>query len=557
MKRPFSIVVLLLAAGAFAAVSPGHAVSPEEPVVSLPAPCPCPSDLAWDGRDLWVADWNRAVLYRLGAADGSVRDSLRAPGFRPQGLAWADGHLYVSDDQAKRIYQVDPRDGTVLASYETPAEGPAGLASDGETLWLADRAAQTIYRLIPRDGTILNYFRSPHRDPRGLAHDGAYLWVSDRLKDEIYMITPDDGTVIAVLASPGPFPSGLAYGKDRLWVADFETRTIDALAVRDGDPFVTRDWRESYVTFTHRLRNDGPDSLATADFYVAFPQDSLENQILLSPTRFFPAGFETVTDRWDLRQAHYHFDGVPPGQTVGVGYVAHARIADLRYVIFPEKVGSLRSVPKAIRDKYLVDGTRYRIDDPLIRRTVETAVGDEENPYWIARKIFNWVIQALEYEMVGGWDIPTTLIKRGTGSCSEYTFLFIAMARAAGLPARYEAGMAVRGDDASVDEAFHRWAEVYLPNYGWVPVDCNRGDQEWPADQATGIGMVSNRLLITTLGGGDSETLGWTYNCQPSWTFRGRASVVEENFAVWRRAKAEGEPPPLEETSCMLPVVKP
>ncbi len=548
-----SMLTCAVLAGAVAAL----ATSPETPVLSFETGCSTPSDLAWDGRDLWMADWERAWIYRLSASDGSVRDSLKAPGFRPQGLAWADGYLYVSDDLAKRIYQIDPRTGIVHTSYETPGEGPAGLASDGKTLWLADRTERTIYELLPGDGTILNYYASPHRDPRGLAHDGAYLWVSDRLKDEIYMITPDNGTVIVVLKSPGPFPTGLAYGNERLWVADFETLTIDALPVRDGDPYVALDWRESYVTFANRLRNDGPDRLQTMDFYVAWPLDDLEHQVLLSPTSFFPDTFEIVTDRWGLRQAHFHFEDIAPGRTVEVGYLAHAKMADLRYVIFPEKVGRLESIPADVRKAYLIDGTRYRIHDPLIQETARSVVGDEKNPYWIARKIFNWVIRTLEYEMVGGWDIPTTLIQRGTGSCSEYTFLFIALARASGLPARYEAGIAVRGDDASVDEAFHRWAEVYLPNYGWVPVDCNRGDREWAADQATGIGMVSNRLLITTHGGGDSETLGWTYNAERSWTFRGRAGVSEENFAVWRRAKAEGEAPPAIGSSCALPRFKP
>jgi sugar lactone lactonase YvrE len=545
-----AVIVLLVSSAATAR-------SPEEPVVSFSAPTSHPSDLTWDGKSLWVADWNRGWLFRLDPRDGAVRDSLKAPGFRPQGLAWADGRLFVSDDLTRRIYRLDPRTGVVDACYETPGEGPAGLASDGKSLWLADRLDQKIYELIPGDGTILNYWTSPHQDPRGLAHDGTYLWVSDRLKDEIYMVRPEDGCVIAILKSPGPFPSGLAWGDGRLWVVDFETLTIDALAVRDGDPYVCRDWRESTTRYTERLRNDGPDPVSTMDFYVAFPQDGLENQTLLSPTEFFPKTYETVTDRWGLKQAHFHFENVAPGRTVEVGYLAHAKIADLRYVLFPEKVGRLEDIPQEIREKYLVDGTRLRLDDPLIRKTAQSIVGDEKNPYWIARKIFNWEIQALEYEMVGGWDVPTTLIRRGTGSCSEYTFLFIALARVSGLPARYEAGLALRGDDASMDDAFHRWAEVYLPNYGWVQVDCNRGDQQWPADQATGIGFVPNRLLVTTLGGGDSETLGWTYNCERYWTFRGKADVFEESFAVWRRAKAEGEPLPLQGESCKLPPMKP
>ena len=101
----------------------------------------------------------------------------------------------------------------------------------------------------------------------------------------------------------------------------------------------------------------------------------------------------------------------------------------------------------------------------------------------------------------------------------------------------------MRGDDASVDEAYHRWVEVYLPNYGWVPVDPSRGDKEWPADQAESIGNVANRLFITTIGGGDSEYLSWNYNSIAFVKFSGRASIAEEANIVWRRAKAEGEEP--------------
>ena len=106
-------------------------------------------------------------------------------------------------------------------------------------------------------------------------------------------------------------------------------------------------------------------------------------------------------------------------------------------------------------------------------------VGDEKNPYWIARKVYNYLTEHLEYEMVGGWDIPEVVLKRGSGSCSEYTFSFVALCRAAGLPARYQGSVVVRGDDASIDEAFHRWAQVYLPIYGWVPVDGRDPVEGW------------------------------------------------------------------------------
>ncbi|MEJ2054186.1 MAG: transglutaminase-like domain-containing protein, partial [Calditrichaceae bacterium] len=136
----------------------------------------------------------------------------------------------------------------------------------------------------------------------------------------------------------------------------------------------------------------------------------------------------------------------------------------------------------------------------------------------MARKIFDYIRNTLEYKLEGGWNVAPVVLQRGTGSCSEYTISFIALARAAGLPARYAGAIVVRGDDASLDEVFHRWPEVYLPNFGWIPIDPQGGDKELPGDRARNIGSLSNRFLITTQGGGDSEYLGWYYNYNQDYT---------------------------------------
>ncbi len=74
---------------------------------------------------------------------------------------------------------------------------------------------------------------------------------------------------------------------------------------------------------------------------------------------------------------------------------------------------------------------------------------------------------------------------------------------------------------------------MYLPNYGWVPVDANRGDKESPADQARGFGELSNRFLITTQGGGDSEYLGWSYNSFARYKVTGYCKIEEDNLGFW------------------------
>ncbi len=160
-------------------------------------------------------------------------------------------------------------------------------------------------------------------------------------------------------------------------------------------------------------------------------------------------------------------------------------------------------------------------------------MGDEKNLYWKARKLYQYLIENMEYKLAGGWNTAPTVLKRKNGSCSEYSFCFIALCRAAGVPARYVGSLVVRGDDASYDDVFHRWNEIYLPGYGWVPVDANAGDKELPADQAAAFGGISNRFLITTEGGGDSEYLEWSYNHQNKWVSRGKCTIKAEVIAEW------------------------
>ena len=148
----------------------------------------------------------------------------------------------------------------------------------------------------------------------------------------------------------------------------------------------------------------------------------------------------------------------------------------------------------------------------------------------------------MEYELAGGWNIAPAVLARGNGSCSEYSFVYIAMCRAAGLPARYAGSVVIRGDDASWDNVFHRWVEVYLPNYGWIPVDPSGGDSSWPSAQADNFGYLNNRFLITTVGGGGSEYLGWSYNSNEEWMSKGRCKVAVENFGEWTPLEnAEGD----------------
>ena len=497
----------------------------------------CPQGLTFDGKYLWNVDRLTDMIYKIDPGNGAVIDSIESPGYVPRGLTWDGSLLWCVDAEEKVFFAINPKTRIVEKTIYCPVSKPAGLAWDGENIWIADYGADEIHKISTEDGTTINSIPAPSRMTTGLAFDGKYLWIADRTDDRIYMATVD-GDVILSIATPGPHAWGLAWDGERLWNVDYETDSLYQLVVDDGAVFERTDEKTQEVEFIHQIRNYGPGTVTTADVYLAKPKDR-DNQHLLTDVEFSLEPTGIIEDQWGQKVAHFHFDDLGPTEFRTVSMTVQANLYANNYFIYPERVGQLDEIPEDIRELYLVDNTKFSFGSSVIQSAVDKAVSDETNPYWIARRIFNYVIEHMEYELAGGWNIAPTVLERGNGSCSEYSFVYIAMCRAAGLPARYVGSIAIRGDDASYDEVFHRWVEVYLPGFGWIPVDPSGGDSDWPARRAGAFGHLGNRFLITTEGGGGSDYLGWSYNANEYWTSKGRCKIVVENFGEWSPVRSE------------------
>ncbi len=497
--------------------------------------------LTFDGKNLWAADRKADMLYCIDPNSGAVVRTLQSPGYWPLAMAWDGKYLWnsdlkggkdVSEDYDGVIYRIEPATGEILQTLDAPSKSPVGLAYDGKYLWCVDDLSHELIRFSPEDGTTIVSFSSPASEPSGLAYDGKYLWVCDHGKDEIYMVEPSTGRVVLITNSPGPYPDGICYDGKNLWTIDYQTDKLYQISSGDDQNFSTAKERKARIIFTQQVKNFGPGLVTSADLHIAIPVNR-DNQEISGMPAFNMVPDDFVTDRWGQKTAHFHFENLKPGETKTVEMTTDAKLREVRYYVFPEKVGSLDQIPGEISSKYLEDDEKFQVTNPVIRDAVEAAVGNEKNPYRIMRNIFDYIIAHMEYEMTGGWNTAPTVLARGTGSCSEYTFVFIAMCRAAGIPARYAGSVVMRGEEASMDDVFHRWAEVYLPGYGWIPVDPSGGDQGWPRDQANAIGFLRGTYLITTQGGGGSETLEWTYNSNQFWTTEPKTYVNFENFADW------------------------
>ena len=150
-----------------------------------------------------------------------------------------------------------------------------------------------------------------------------------------------------------------------------------------------------------------------------------------------------------------------------------------RFKVDPEKIGEYDK-ESTLYKRYTASSKNIAIT-PAIRKTAKKIAGKETNPYKIAKKFYNHVVYDLDYSFtphlaLEALKIPESVFvqKHGYGDCGAQSMYFSALCRALGIPARASGGMQLfpLSKDSCGD---HFWAQVYIPNYGWIPVDTSAG----------------------------------------------------------------------------------
>ncbi len=130
---------------------------------------------------------------------------------------------------------------------------------------------------------------------------------------------------------------------------------------------------------------------------------------------------------------------------------------------------------------YLGDEKHIEASNPAIRSQALQLGTGLANVTEKTRAIFDFVNQYLTYNLNSPYVNQGALaaLTNREGVCDEYASLFVALARANGIPARVVAGY--RLDDKAgryqvngvydATKLRHSWAEYYTPGYGWVPVE--------------------------------------------------------------------------------------
>ena len=117
----------------------------------------------------------------------------------------------------------------------------------------------------------------------------------------------------------------------------------------------------------------------------------------------------------------------------------------------------------------------HMVFTPQIRALAERLTQGAATPLAKARRIFKWVddnfpwASAREYSTIE--NIPAYVLDNHHGDCGQVTLLFLTLCRSLGIPAHFQSGFMLHPGE----ENLHDWGEIYVPEYGWVPVDQSFG----------------------------------------------------------------------------------
>jgi len=109
----------------------------------------------------------------------------------------------------------------------------------------------------------------------------------------------------------------------------------------------------------------------------------------------------------------------------------------------------------------------------LGRRALPRDPGSPEDVLASLDRIVSLIARAVTYTP----DVTTVssdvgeVLKLRRGVCQDFAHVFIATARAVGIPSRYVSGYVYAGAGEAVVGASHAWAEGWVPGRGWVAYD--------------------------------------------------------------------------------------
>ncbi len=265
--------------------------------------------------------------------------------------------------------------------------------------------------------------------------------------------------------APGPFEVVTPHHLEALKAAQAGATSVAPRRVR--------------VTQSLTVKADAVPAGETVRAWIPYPRAIPGQQEGIRWLGSVPAGAQVAPEATLQRTAYLErkaVAGTPTEFSVSYEVTVHAR----HFAIDPDAVRSTPDDPALA--PYLAERAPHIVFTPALREFSRRVVGDETNPYRIARRLFDAVDRipwggAREYSTIG--NISDYALHSNHADCGQQTLLLMSLLRLNGIPARWQSGMVYSDNDTGYSN-LHDWGALYLAPYGWVPMDVTTGALDSP-----------------------------------------------------------------------------
>jgi len=421
------------------------------------------TDLARYGTS---AEW-RGVYYRNEKIGFTVSQTIPAgEGFELQ----EDGRLQMSLLGARNVVSIRTRarvdQDFVVQSFDFSLDSGTGATTvrgtiDGRTLHLAVSTASGTHQedRTLSDRPVLSVNLARRLADAGLTPGARYTWtIFDPATLGNSPITVDVGSRELVTVNRRRLP---AFRID----ADYAGLKTTSWITDTGEIVLEK----SPTGFQTVLETQAEAQMMAVPFNV--------RNDLLSASAIVPSGRLQIDEPRDVRRLTLRLSGAEVDRAAmnGVGQSIDGDLVEIRDPQSLQSVSGGPDVSQFLQPEPLIESTAPEIVAEAEKAT-SNVIGDRAR----AERLTRHVNAILEKKPTVSIPSAREVLRTRVGDCNEHTALFVAMARAIGIPSRIAVGL------VSVHGAFyyHAWPEVYLSDGQtrglWLPVDPTLN--EFPAD---------------------------------------------------------------------------
>lgn len=216
---------------------------------------------------------------------------------------------------------------------------------------------------------------------------------------------------------------------------------------------------ETHVGGFFVARLEPPDVAKNLDYQ----QDLLVSAVVKAPRE--------LTHPQDLEKLQLTFEGFgtqTPPQSTRQRIVSKNGTLRITLQRDPEIPATPMIKPTSVANENLRATPFIQVDDPAIQKAAKEAVGDATDYRRAISRLASFVYEHIRDEYVPAYSNALEALTSGRGDCTEHSILFVALARAVGIPARVAVGIAYWPPGKGF--GWHAWSEVQVGDR-WYTVD--------------------------------------------------------------------------------------